>query len=163
MRSGWSVLQSIPKCLHKLPCTYWILKNDLIFYSPSGIWQVFLYSISTNIYHFRSMKYRQYAIIPPNRRMHYQCVDSLTTFRPNKETCVFRVMGQKIFGRVGAYNSFFLEKINFCAFWKPFLLSKCIHYFSRKPEKNSRFHHRSLKFAGPNIITSSPKTHNVTT
>ena len=30
-------------------------------YSPLGIWHVFLYSISTNIYHFRSMKYRQYA------------------------------------------------------------------------------------------------------
>ena len=29
-RSGWSVLESIPKCLHKSPCTYWILKNDLI-------------------------------------------------------------------------------------------------------------------------------------
>ena len=25
------------------------------------IWHVFLYSINTNIYHFRSMKYRQYA------------------------------------------------------------------------------------------------------
>ena len=31
------------------------------FYSPLGIWHVFLYSINTNIYHFRSMKYRQYA------------------------------------------------------------------------------------------------------
>ena len=30
-------------------------------YSPLGIWHVFLYSIHTNIYHFRSMKYRQYA------------------------------------------------------------------------------------------------------
>ena len=30
-------------------------------YSPFGIWRVFLYSINTNIYHFRSMKYRQYA------------------------------------------------------------------------------------------------------
>ena len=30
-------------------------------YSPLDIWHVFLYSISTNIYHFRSMKYRQYA------------------------------------------------------------------------------------------------------
>ena len=32
-------------------------------YSPLGIWHVFLYtcSINTNIYHFRSMKYRQYA------------------------------------------------------------------------------------------------------
>ena len=27
-------------------------------YSPLGIWHVFLYSITTNIYHFRSMKYR---------------------------------------------------------------------------------------------------------
>ena len=27
---GWSVLESIPKCLHKSPYTYWILKNDLI-------------------------------------------------------------------------------------------------------------------------------------
>ena len=26
------------------------------FYSPLGIWHVFLYSINTNIYHFRSMK-----------------------------------------------------------------------------------------------------------
>ena len=32
-----------------------------IFYSPLGIWHVFLHSINTNIYHFRSMKYRQYA------------------------------------------------------------------------------------------------------
>ena len=30
-------------------------------YSPFGIWHVFLYSINTNIYHFRSMKCRQYA------------------------------------------------------------------------------------------------------
>ena len=32
-------------------------------YSPCGIWHVFLYSIHTNINHFRStcMKYRQYA------------------------------------------------------------------------------------------------------
>ena len=30
-------------------------------YSPLGICHVFLYSISTNIYHFRFMKYRQYA------------------------------------------------------------------------------------------------------
>ena len=30
-------------------------------YSPLGIWHVVLYSINTNIYHFRSMKYRQYA------------------------------------------------------------------------------------------------------
>ena len=28
-------------------------------YSPLGIWHVFLFSINTNIYHFRSMKYRQ--------------------------------------------------------------------------------------------------------
>ena len=31
------------------------------FYSPLGIWHIFLYSINTDIYHFRSMKYRQYA------------------------------------------------------------------------------------------------------
>ena len=31
------------------------------FFSPLGVWHVFLYSINTNIYHFRSMKYRQYA------------------------------------------------------------------------------------------------------
>ena len=31
------------------------------FNSPLGIWHVFLYSINTNICHFRSMKYRQYA------------------------------------------------------------------------------------------------------
>ena len=30
-------------------------------YSPFGIRHVFLYSINTNIYHFQSMKYRQYA------------------------------------------------------------------------------------------------------
>ena len=30
-------------------------------YSPLGIWHVFLYSINTNIYHIRFMKYRQYA------------------------------------------------------------------------------------------------------
>ena len=30
-------------------------------YSPLGISHVFLYRINTNIYHFRSMKYRQYA------------------------------------------------------------------------------------------------------
>ena len=33
----------------------------IIFYSPLGIWHVFLYNININIYHFRSMKYRQYA------------------------------------------------------------------------------------------------------
>ena len=31
------------------------------FYSPLDIWHVFLFSINTNIYHFRSMKCRQYA------------------------------------------------------------------------------------------------------
>ena len=31
------------------------------FYSHLGMCYVLLYSISTNIYHFRSMKYRQYA------------------------------------------------------------------------------------------------------
>ena len=31
------------------------------FYSPLSIWHVFLYSINNNIYHFRSMKYRQHA------------------------------------------------------------------------------------------------------
>ena len=31
------------------------------FYSPFGIRHVFLYSINTNIHHFRAMKYRQYA------------------------------------------------------------------------------------------------------
>ena len=30
-------------------------------YSPLGIWHAFLYSINSNIYHFWSMKYRQYA------------------------------------------------------------------------------------------------------
>ena len=30
-------------------------------YSPLGIWHVFLYSYNTTIYHFRSMKYQQYA------------------------------------------------------------------------------------------------------
>ena len=29
-RSGRSVLESIPKCSHKSPCTYLIPKNDLI-------------------------------------------------------------------------------------------------------------------------------------
>ena len=33
----------------------------ILFYSPLGIRHVFLYSINTNIYHFRSMKYQQYA------------------------------------------------------------------------------------------------------
>ena len=35
--------------------------NMIDVYSPSGIWHVFIYSFNTNIYHFRSMKYRQYA------------------------------------------------------------------------------------------------------
>ena len=30
-------------------------------YSPLSIWHALLYSINTNIYHIRSMKYRQYA------------------------------------------------------------------------------------------------------
>ena len=30
-------------------------------YSPLGIWHMFLYTINTNIYHFPSMKYWQYA------------------------------------------------------------------------------------------------------
>ena len=33
----------------------------IYFYSPLGIWHAFLYSINSNIYHFRYMKYRQYA------------------------------------------------------------------------------------------------------
>ena len=40
------------------------------FHSPLGIWHVFLHGINTNIYHSRSMKYRQYAQIPANRRIH---------------------------------------------------------------------------------------------
>ena len=40
--------------------------NMIEVYSPLGIWHVFLYRINTNIYHFRSMKYRQYALIPTN-------------------------------------------------------------------------------------------------
>ena len=32
----------------------------ILFYSSLGIWHVYLYSINTNNYHFRSMKYRQY-------------------------------------------------------------------------------------------------------
>ena len=39
-------------------------------YSPLGIWQVFLCSINTNIYHFRSMNSRHYAYIPANRHIH---------------------------------------------------------------------------------------------
>ena len=31
------------------------------FYSPLGMWHVFLNSIKANIYHFRSLRYRQYA------------------------------------------------------------------------------------------------------
>ena len=30
------------------------------FYSPLGIWHVFLHSIKANSHHFRSLKYRQY-------------------------------------------------------------------------------------------------------
>ena len=59
-RSSRSVLESIPKCLHKSPFACQILKNDLILKS-FGIWHVFLCSINTNIYHFLSMKYRKYA------------------------------------------------------------------------------------------------------
>ena len=39
-------------------------------YSSCDIQHVFLYSIYTNIYHIGSMKYRQYAYIPANRRIH---------------------------------------------------------------------------------------------
>ena len=42
----------------------------ILFYSPLGMWHIFVYSINTDIYHFRSMKYRQYALIPPNQRIH---------------------------------------------------------------------------------------------
>ena len=35
--------------------------NMIEVYSPLGIWHAFLYSINNNIYHFWSMKYRQYA------------------------------------------------------------------------------------------------------
>ena len=42
------------------------------FYSPLGIWHVLQYSTNTNTYHFRSMKYRQYVLIPPNQRIHLQ-------------------------------------------------------------------------------------------
>ena len=31
---------------------------------------MFLYSFNTNIYHFWSMMYRKYALIPANRRIH---------------------------------------------------------------------------------------------
>ena len=44
----------------------------ILFYSPLGmIWHVFPYSINTNIYHFRSMKYRQYI---------YQCENGNLAF-----------------------------------------------------------------------------------
>ena len=50
----------------------------ILFYSPLGIWHVFLYSIN----HFRSMKYRQYALIPANRRIHLpMCVYSTKNSR----------------------------------------------------------------------------------
>ena len=44
--------------------------NMIEVYSPLGIGHVFLYSINTNIYHFQSMKYRQYVQIPANRHIH---------------------------------------------------------------------------------------------
>ena len=64
-----SVLESIPKAYMNRHVHAKYLKM-IEFYSPLGIWHVFLYSINTNIYHFRSMKYRQYAKIPANRRIH---------------------------------------------------------------------------------------------
>ena len=39
--------------------TEYLKKNEV--YCPLGICHVFLYSINTNIHHFRSMKYWQYA------------------------------------------------------------------------------------------------------
>ena len=51
-------------------CAHTKYLNIIEVYSPLGIWHVFLYSINTNTYHFQSMKYRQYALIPANRRIH---------------------------------------------------------------------------------------------
>ena len=63
---------------------------------------------------------------------------------------VFRVTGLKILDRAGTQKSQIFFKKNsgkkqtfFYAFWKAFCLSKCIKlylFFSRKLEKNSRFH-----------------------
>ena len=42
-------------------CAHTEYLNMIEIYSPLGIWHAFLYSINTNIYYLRSMKYRQYA------------------------------------------------------------------------------------------------------
>ena len=64
-----------------------------------------------------------------------------------KNKSVSSVTDLKILGRVGTLFFFklffFLEKIqfNFMHFERQFCLSKCIKlFFSRKTEKNSRFH-----------------------
>ena len=65
---------------------------------------------------------------------------------PNKIISVFRVTGLKILGRFTAlifiFIYFFLEERILCILKgsSPFKMHKII-YFSRKPEKNSRFHH----------------------
>ena len=48
-------------------------------YSPFGIWHVFLYSINTNIYLFRSMKYPQYTKFHQIDVYIYQC-DNLHSY-----------------------------------------------------------------------------------
>ena len=38
-------------------------------------------------------------------------------------------MGLKVLGKVGTHIFFFMEKIQFYAFWKAFRLSKCIKLY----------------------------------
>ena len=61
---------------------------------------------------------------------------------PNKKICVLQVTGLKFLGWVGTHF-FFWEKYNLMHFERHFLtfkMHKIIYFFSRKPEKSSRFH-----------------------
>ena len=79
----------------------------------------------------------------------YKLFAKIINIRPNKKISVFWVKGLKILGRVGTNILFYVSTYSPAAvirnlkIWNIILpLAKCIkiYFFSRKPEKNSRFH-----------------------
>ena len=64
--------------------------------------------------------------------------------KPYKKIGAFRVTGLKILGTVGTHLFFYFffsgKNIILC-------FSKCITFFSRKPEKKSRFHQQVTKIS----------------
>ena len=69
----WSVLESIPKCLHKSPCAYWILKkwsNSIVLLAYGMFFYIIITPISTTSGIWSTGNMRKYQQIDVNI---YQC------------------------------------------------------------------------------------------